>query len=130
MFWEFDRSGGFEVLDRCDYDFTVAAKQNLPLSLVNALLVMRKKLDEHPINVESMEDAQALDLLVTRQWMRIILWRLTQTRISVSSVPERSQDAMYDLVGMVKNLLTEVADISEDAIEAHSSAFVSQIQLC
>jgi hypothetical protein len=75
LFWAFDQSGVFGVLDRADFD--MSSLDNLDASDPKTLESLSKSLAGTSIRTDQMNDVQAVDISVTRQWMRVILWRLT-----------------------------------------------------
>jgi hypothetical protein len=74
-----------------------------------------------------MNDVQAVDISVTRQWMRVILWRLTQSHgLFVAPSPERDA-SLYDPIQIAKEFLVAVSHMPRTAIEAHGPGLVCLI---
>lgn len=70
LFWIFDQSGIFELLRNSDSD--VSSMESLARSCLGPL---QKKLHESAADDISANNVQRADILVTRQWMRAVLWR-------------------------------------------------------
>jgi hypothetical protein len=122
LFWTFDQSGVFEVLDRAD--FNMSSLDNLDASDPKMLESLSNSLARTTIQVDQMNDVQAVDISVTRQWMRVILWRLTQSH-GLFAAPSPSQDAsLYDPIQIAKEFLAAVSHMPNTAIEAHGPGLV------
>src|SRR3954470_16949856 len=114
LFWTFDQSGVFEVLDRADFDMSL---DNLDASDPKMLESLSNSLARTTIQIDQMNDVQAVDISVTRQWMRVILWRLTQSH-GLFAAPSPSQDAsLYDPIQIAKEFLAAVSHMPSTAIE-------------
>ncbi|KAI6781195.1 uncharacterized protein J7T54_002551 [Emericellopsis cladophorae] len=70
LFWTFDQSGIFELLRNADTD--VSSMESLARG---CLELLQQKLTEEQDEATSGNDVQRADMLVTRQWMRAVLWR-------------------------------------------------------
>ena len=122
LFWTFDQSGVFEVLDRAN--FVMSSLGNLEASDPKKLESLSNDLAESAITTDQMNDVQAVDIIVTRQWMRVILWRLTQSH-GLFPAPSLDQDAsLYDPVQIARELLAMVSHVPHTAIEAHGPGLV------
>ena len=122
LFWTFDQSGVFEVLDRAD--FNMSSLDNQDASDPKMLESLSNSLARTTIQVDQMNDVQAVDISVTRQWMRVILWRLTQSH-GLFAAPSLSQDAsLYDPIQIAKEFLAAVSHMPSTAIEAHGPGLV------
>ena len=123
LFWTFDQSGVFEVLDRADFDMS-ALDNNQDASDPKILESLSNSLAGTSIQTDQMSDVQAVDISLTRQWMRVILWRLTQSH-GLFAAPSPIQNAsLYDPVQIAKEFLAMVSHIPSTAIEAHGPGLV------
>ena len=117
LFWLFDQSGAFEILQNPESDGfrsgTLSPQQN-------SLDVLQQRLQEVPIDWESSNDVQRADICVTRQWMRAVLWRMSTFRNSnadqANSLPHPLQIAS-EFLAVIRKLPTT-------AIEAHGPSIV------
>src|SRR5450432_2013196 len=75
LFWIFDQSGAFEILQDSDGDIFGSGVTESPRR--SCLNLLRKKLREVPVEGDSINDVQTADICVTRQWMRAVLWRFS-----------------------------------------------------
>lgn len=70
LFWTFDQSGIFELLRNADAD--VSSMESLARG---CLELLQRKLQDTPAEEGGGNDVQRADIMVTRQWMRAVLWR-------------------------------------------------------
>jgi hypothetical protein len=128
LFWTFYQSGVFEVLDKADFD--MSSLDNLDASDPKMLETLSKSLAGATIQTDQMNDVQAVDISVTRQWMRVILWRLTQSH-GLFAAPSPGRDAsLYDPIQIAKEFLAVVSHMPSTAIEAHGPGLVCNLYLC
>ena len=114
LFWSFDQSGVFETLDGVEFDTSSFSFSHTgDTSFVDAA---RRQLNEANVDTKGIGDVQAVDIALTRQWMRVILWRLSEShRIFTPNEPTTTQDP----VQIANEFLTAVQSMPETAIEAH-----------
>lgn len=62
---------------------------------------------------------QRADALVTRQWMRLSLWKLAVSRIQMSADPSESLSSILFPIQATRDLLSTISQLSVDALEAH-----------
>lgn len=105
LFWLLDQSGAFYILLNSETDIFDDANEECLTSLQNHLLHVQP-------DGPSVTDVQRADLCVTRQWMRIVLWR-----VSKNTGPFPIQ------VG--KEFLDCISQLPDSAIESHGPAMVS-----
>ena len=125
MFWHFDQSGVFDLLDSYGFDFArVTSQQNAENGTFASL---RRKLDDADVDMhdQSLNNVQALDIQITRHWMRIILWRLGASHGFFSHESEGGLSQNNSPISIAKEILEVVAQADEAAIEAHGPAMVS-----
>jgi hypothetical protein len=122
LFWTFDQSGVFEVLDRADFD--MSALDNLDASDPKMLESLSNSLARTTIHIDQMNDVQAVDISVTRQWMRVILWRLTQSHGLFAAATPNPDASLYGPTQIAKEFLAAVSHMPSRAIEAHGPGLV------
>ncbi|KEF56223.1 uncharacterized protein A1O9_07804 [Exophiala aquamarina CBS 119918] len=127
MFWSFDQAGVFEHLDSQDFDFSNATPLSEPVQ-TKALAAMRKQLDEEAgKSSHRMNDIQALDILVTRQWMRIIIWRLSQSHGFFSQGAKSAASSLNEPIFIAREFLQVICQMPETAIESHGPALETKV---
>jgi hypothetical protein len=122
LFWTFDQAGVFELLDNADFDLSAATSPDRRSS--DSLESARAKLSESMAVSSQMSDVQRADITVTRQWMRVILWRLSASRghfALTSSSREGSQDNPIEIA---REFLSVASNLPKTAIEAHGPGLV------
>lgn len=121
MFWRFDESGVFEMLDEYGFDISqVPARQGVDEGIVS----LRRQLDESHVEMQSLNNVQALDIVVTRLWMRILLWRLAASHGFFPHDYEDDTQPSNDPICIAQDLLEVVVKAEKAAIEAHGPALV------
>ena len=130
MFWSFDQAGVFELLDGQDFDLSRLTSPDM--AQTEALTAFRSQLDEQAVEFHKMNDIQAVDIFVTRQWMRTIIWRLAESHGFFSHGFENTSRFMSDPILIAKELLTTLSQFRTTAIEAHGPGLVglSSISCC
>lgn len=124
MFWSFDQAGVFELLDSQDFDLSKFPPQEM--AHTEALTGFRSQLEEQAVELHRMNDVQAVDISVTRQWMRIILWRLAESHGFFSHGLENAKTLLNDPISIAKELLTTLSRFPNTAIEAHGPGLVGE----
>ena len=120
LFWRFDQAGVFEMLDSQDESPDVFPAQT------EALAEVRRNLEENTAEPYRMNDIQDLDILVTRQWMRVILWRLSQNGFFSLESSEDVHTAP-DPVSISKEFLTTIDQMSESTVKDHGPALENKV---
>ncbi len=120
MFWKFDQAGVFELLDSQDESPDVFPAQT------EALAAVRRNLEKDTAEPYRMNDMQALDILVTRQWMRVILWRLSQNGFFSPGANE-DDNLISDPVSIAKEFLTTIDRMSESTVKDHGPALENKV---
>lgn len=67
----------------------------------------------------SCNSVQQADLLVTHQWMRLLLWKTAVSRLAMTSDPSGTLDSIVFPVQAARDLLSSISSLSMDALEAH-----------
>jgi hypothetical protein len=121
LFWIFDQSGAFDILQNPNSGSTTPSVENRegePGSTTqNVLTVLQRRLQEIPIDSGATNDVQAADICVTRAWMRAVIWRMIMSRGPPSSSNAETSTAYP--VQIAKEFLAVVAKLPITAIEAH-----------
>ncbi len=124
MFWSFDQAGVFELLDSQDFDLSKFSSHDP--AQTEALTDFRSRLEDQAVEFQKMNDVQAVDISVTRQWMRIILWRLAESHGFFSHGVENTKALLNDPILIAKELLSTLSRFPNTAIEAHGPGLVGQ----
>ncbi|KAK7967485.1 NADP-dependent oxidoreductase domain-containing protein [Apiospora aurea] len=105
LFWVFDQSGVFEILQNSDSDLS-----NMTATARDCLDLLQTRLQDSAGDYEPSNDIQKADIFVTRQWMRAVLWRAaTKLGATLTINPV--------LVG--REFLDFVSKLPQAALEAH-----------
>ena len=115
------------MLDRADFD--MASLDNVDASDPKMLESLSQNLARAVIQTDEMNDIQAVDISVTRQWMRVILWRLTQSHGLFAAPFPIPNASLYDPVQIAKEFLAMISHIPSTAIEAHGPGLVGLVYL-
>ncbi|KAK8046241.1 hypothetical protein PG996_014305 [Apiospora saccharicola] len=105
LFWVFDQSGVFEILQNSDSDLS-----NMTATARDCLDLLQTRLQDSAADYEPSNDIQKADIFVTRQWMRAVLWRAAAklgATLTINPV----------LVG--REFLDFVSKLPQAALEAH-----------
>ncbi|KAI1864505.1 uncharacterized protein JN550_008792 [Neoarthrinium moseri] len=106
LFWVFDQSGIFEILQNSDSDMS-----NMASTARGCLDLLQSRLQESAVDYESSNDVQKADIFVTRQWMRAVLWRAA-VRFGMATMTSSP-------IRIAKEFLNFVSQLPQAAIEAH-----------
>ena len=120
MFWKFDQAGVFDLLDSQDESLDLFPAQT------EALAAVRRNLEEDAVEPYRMNDMQALDILVTRQWMRVILWRLSQNGF-FSLGGDEDISLTSDPVSISMEFLTKIDRMPESTVRDHGPALENKV---
>lgn len=127
LFWSFDQSGVFELLDSVDFDLLAFSPSTS--SDIDLLCSVGQQLEATVIDSEGIGDVQAVDIAVTRQWMRVILWRLAESQgMFVAPTPNNSSP-LHDPTEIAKEFLAAIQQMPDTAIEAHGPGLVRKLYL-
>ncbi|RKU43651.1 hypothetical protein DL546_005803 [Coniochaeta pulveracea] len=131
LFWIFDQSGAFEILQDAAEDgnmdiSTSTATGTSEKLRQEVLATLQRRLAAAPLDLSNATtDIQKADIWVTRQWMQILIWRATwratlghwrTSSDSSSSVPDSGP------VQIAQEFLTYISRIPSAALEAHGPA--------
>jgi hypothetical protein len=118
LFWIFDQSGAFDILQNTDvagFDIDGTSSPHR-----NSLEALQRRLQDVPIDWESSNDVQRADICVTRQWMRAILWRISFLRNSNSD----QVTSLSHPIQIAKEFLAVIRKLPTTAIESHGPSIV------
>ena len=105
LFWVFDQSGIFEILQNSDSDLS-----DMNATARGCLDLLQTRLQDNAADYELSNDVQKADIFVTRQWMRAVLWRAAMRFGATLAV---------DPVRIGEEFLAFVTQLPQTAIEAH-----------
>lgn len=122
LFWVFDQSGAFDILQ--DYDTDVFGLEDIESPKRTCLDLLQRHLGEIPIEDKSLNDIQTADICVTRQWMRAILWKFSVNHGHLSSISTDQLTSPSYPLQIAKEFLSMISHIPNSAIEAHGQGIV------
>jgi hypothetical protein len=108
-------------------DFTASGSSPVPLE--------RQKLISFQADLSviqpdhSFHEAQRVDLFVTRQWIRLLLWEYTARHFAMACSPEDQAFSLFLPVKIGRELLSLFSDVTEAAIKTHGHGMVSVLQI-
>lgn len=117
LFWMFDHSGAFAVLQDTEHPPT----DGVSLSCQSSLDFLQQCLQDVPIDWESSNDVQRADICVTRQWMRAVLWKAS---LRISGSGHATQ--LSHPIQIANEFLCVFEKLPAAAIEAHGPSIVSR----
>jgi hypothetical protein len=124
LFWIFDQSGAFDILQDSDADILNLGE--IESTNRTRLALLQKRLQEVPMDWDSSSDVQRADITVTRQWMRAVLWRVSMNhgRLAWPSDPITS---LSHPIQIAKEFLGLISQLPSTAIEAHGPSMEFKI---
>lgn len=125
LFWIFDQSGAFDILQDSDAD--IFGFGGLETSNKICLDTLQKKLQDIPIMGDSINDVQTADICVTRQWMRAVLWRFSVNHGLLPSVSTDQVTSVSYPYQIATEFLNVISQLPDSAIEAHGLCMVSPL---
>jgi len=121
LFWIFDQSGAFDILQNIDdASSTTAGGFNEDRSQ-SSLEVLQQRLRDTPIDWEASNDVQRADICVTRQWMRAVLWRISLLQNSELD----NATSLSHPIQIAQEFLAVISKLPAAAIESHGPSIVS-----
>lgn len=117
LFWTFDQSGIFELLRSADAD--VSSTQSLArgcLELLQRKLTVDDGTGKEEFFSEEANDVQKADMLVTRHWMRAVLWRAA-LRFGVVVPGMNPVDVAGEFLALVGDLPTSALESQGPTLE-------------
>jgi hypothetical protein len=118
LFWIFDQSGAFDILQ--DIDANRLDNGSAAVIHRSSLEVLQQRLQDMPIDWESSNDVQRADICVTRQWMRAVLWRISLLRNSGSD----HVTSLSHPIQIAQEFLSVISKLPTAAIESHGPSIV------
>ena len=122
LFWVFDQSGAFDILQNSDTD--ISSFGEIKATSRSCLDMLQQKLQDIPID-QSSSDVQRADICVTRQFMRAVLWRVSMNHGRLSSTSDQVTSLSHP-IQIAKEFLGVISQLPNTAIEAHGPSMVSQ----
>jgi hypothetical protein len=105
-----------------DSNFTdVSSKQTVDRQkLVSYQAALCQDSHEHASN-----EAQRVDLFVTRQWVRLLMWEYTARHFAMACYPEDQAFSLFLPVKIGHEMLSLFSLVTDSAIKAHGYGMVS-----
>ncbi|KAK2019936.1 fungal-specific transcription factor domain-containing protein [Colletotrichum eremochloae] len=127
LFWIFDQSGAFDILQISDdEDAMWSMADGLQTASRACLDVVQRKLQEIPLDSDASNDVQRADIVVTRQWMQAVLWKVTMNHGRPWSSGNYSSNnnnnnvtSLSHPIQIAKEFLRLISQLPSTAIEAH-----------
>lgn len=123
LFWIFDQSGAFDMLQESDVPLFGYGGIESPNQ--SCLDLLQKKLREVPVEGDSINDVQTADICVTRQWMRAVLWRFSVNHGLLSPLSTDQVSSLSYPFQIAKEFLSVISQLPSEAIEAHGQGMAS-----
>ncbi|WQF77650.1 hypothetical protein CDEST_02664 [Colletotrichum destructivum] len=118
LFWIFDQSGAFDILQNSDdEDAMWSMADGLQTASRACLDVVQRKLQEIPLDSDASNDIQRADIVVTRQWMQAVLWKVTMNHGRAWS--GNNVTSLSHPIQIAKEFLQLISQLPSTAIEAH-----------
>jgi hypothetical protein len=90
-----------------------------------------KELDEEQSksdsNMFALTAMQRADLVVTRQWLKTLIWRLAMSNTLLSSQPSKECLSLLFPVRLSRQLHQQITNLSREDIEVHGSGIVQKL---
>ncbi|KFZ14547.1 hypothetical protein V502_06031 [Pseudogymnoascus sp. VKM F-4520 (FW-2644)] len=123
LFWTFDQSRAFEILEGSSADMFDPG--DTELARRNSLYTLHKKLQEVSLDWDSSNEVQRADICVTRQWMRAVLWKASNNYERLNS---GSQITSLDRpIQIAREFLGFISQLPSTALEAHGPTMETKI---
>jgi hypothetical protein len=120
LFWTFDQSRAFEILDGSSAD--VFETGDMESARQNSLYTLHRKLQEVSLDWDSSSEVQRADICVTRQWMRAILWKASN---NYERLNKGSKITSLDHpIQIAREFLGFISQLPSTALEAHGPTMV------
>ncbi|KXH69389.1 fungal specific transcription factor [Colletotrichum salicis] len=122
LFWIFDQSGAFDILQNSDdEDALWSMADGLQTASRACLDVVQQKLQQIPLDSDASNDVQRADIVVTRQWMQAVLWKVTMNhgRAWSSNGNNSAVTSLSHPIQIAKEFLQLISQLPSTAIEAH-----------
>ncbi|OLN88505.1 putative sucrose utilization protein SUC1-like protein 1 [Colletotrichum chlorophyti] len=120
LFWIFDQSGAFDILQNSDDEDTIwSMADGLQTASRACLDVVQRKLQEIPLDSDASSDVQRADIVVTRQWMQAVLWKVTMNHGRAWSSNNNNVTSLSHPIQIAKEFLQLISQLPSTAIEAH-----------
>ncbi|KAK2005078.1 fungal-specific transcription factor domain-containing protein [Colletotrichum falcatum] len=126
LFWIFDQSGAFDILQNSDDESAMwSMAEGLQTASRACLDVVQRKLEEIPLDSDASNDVQRADIVVTRQWMQAVLWKVTMNHGRLWSSGNHHNSSSSNVTSLshpiqiAKDFLQLISQLPSTAIEAH-----------
>ena len=82
-------------------------------------MLAHDQLQKVPALTSAYNALQRADLNVTKQWMRLMLWKTAIPHIKMRTSPEGQIESIQFPTQVARDLVSNISELSMDAIEAH-----------
>lgn len=120
LFWLFDQSGAFDLLQNSDEAMGMRAWDRTCFDRLQTLL--REAASEEAM---LSNDVQAADICATRRWMQAILWRASMSGAWKLSTSHQQATPLSHPIQIAKEFLETISSLPSAAVEAHGPAMAS-----
>lgn len=121
LFWIFDQSGAFEILQDATDDMSQASGSHGSFFNHEILNTLKRRLQDSPLEMENgSSDIQKADICVTRQWMQVLIWRATLGGWRDNT--HSSSAVVTAPVHIAQEFLDFISQLPSTALEAHGPA--------
>lgn len=132
LFWTFDQSRAFEILEGPSRAFEILEgpsveifpKSDMEAARHDSLYALYKKLQEVSLDQDPSNEVQRADICVTRQWMRAVLWKATNSSEGLNS--GRKITSPDHPIQIARDFLSFISQLPGTALQAHGPTMVRQ----
>ncbi len=115
------------VFYNVDADFLSLWNGEKQPSGASIMLALQRKLDTAIVGHEIISDVQWVDILISKQWLRICVWQLcVQHGLLSSDAKDKSLQFTFPLT-VAKEMITLTRSIQKSAFEPHNANLASKI---
>ncbi|KAL1851400.1 hypothetical protein VTK73DRAFT_9429 [Phialemonium thermophilum] len=122
LFWMFDQSGAFDILQSSD-DVQLVPPDG---GGGGGFELLQRQLRDVSMESGKSTDVQAADLCVTRQWMQAALWRASMARGQTADA-SRQATSLSHPIQIAREFLETISRLPASAVEAHGAAMEYKI---
>lgn len=122
LFWLFDQSGAFNILQSSD-DVHVPPDAGMEALNRACFELLQRQVREVSMESDKSNDVQAADICVTRQWMQAVLWRASLARGQATDSSQQATSLSHP-IQIAREFLEVISRLPASAVEAHGAAMV------
>lgn len=101
--------------------------------LDNSLQITEKWVEEKQwqltsaTEIESLSEMQRVDLIITQQWLRMLVWQMAMSHLMVNSSASTSTRLLLFPIEAARKLRVMIASCSKKSIEVHGAAILQKL---